>query len=148
MFTESDFLTFVGPDTAFGIFGALAGPLLLNNSDGPYRVLARTPLVILYNWANVLIFDLANQRTPQSAEEDRINKPHRPLPSGRMTDVQARRLLLVSLPTVLVVNYLLGPWKETAILFTLTWMYNDLGGGDEGIDLRLPRNKPGRRSLC
>ncbi|KAI1182699.1 UbiA prenyltransferase family-domain-containing protein [Nemania serpens] len=136
LFTESDFLTFVGPDTAFGIFGALAGPLLLNNSDGPYRVLARTPLVILYNWANVLIFDLANQRTPQSAEEDRINKPHRPLPSGRMTDVQARRLLLVSLPTVLVVNYLLGPWKETAILFTLTWMYNDLGGGDEDFIVR------------
>lgn len=28
-------------------------------------------------------------------------------------------------------NYLLGAWEETALLFTLTWMYNDLGGGNQ-----------------
>ncbi|KAI3324026.1 UbiA prenyltransferase family-domain-containing protein [Xylariaceae sp. AK1471] len=136
LFTESDFFTFVGPDSAFGIFGALAGSLLLNNGDHPYKVLARAPLVVLYNWGNLLIFDLANQRSPESAEEDRINKPHRPLPSERMTSLQARRLLLVALPVVLTINYLLGPWKETALLFTLTWMYNDLGGGDEDFLVR------------
>ncbi|KAI3343376.1 UbiA prenyltransferase family-domain-containing protein [Ustulina deusta] len=136
LFTESDFFTFVGPDSAFGIFGALAGPLLLNNGDEPLKVIARAPLVVLYNWGNLLIFDLANQRTPESAEEDRINKPHRPLPTGRMTPLQARRLLLASLPVVLTINYFLGPWIETALLFTLTWMYNDLGGGDEDFVIR------------
>ncbi len=103
-----------------------------DNGDEPLKVIARAPLVVLYNWGNLLIFDLANQRTPESAEEDRINKPHRPLPTGRMTPLQARRLLLASLPVVLTINYFLGPWIETALLFTLTWMYNDLGGGDEG----------------
>lgn len=126
------FFTFVGPDSAFGIFGALAGPLLLDNADKPLNVLARVPLVVLFNWSNLLIFDLANQRLPESVEEDRFNKPHRPLPLGRMTPLSARRLLLASLPVVFVINYLVGPWVETSILFTLTWMYNDLGGGDEG----------------
>ncbi|KAK2756654.1 hypothetical protein FQN54_005099 [Arachnomyces sp. PD_36] len=136
LFTESDFFTFVGPDSAFGIFGALAGPLLLNNADQPLEVLARAPLVVIFNWSNLLIFDLANQRRPESVEEDRINKPHRPLPSGRMTPLGARRLLLVSLPVVFVINYFIGPWIETSLLFALTWMYNDLGGGDEDFIIR------------
>ncbi|KAI0816310.1 UbiA prenyltransferase family-domain-containing protein [Xylaria sp. FL0064] len=136
LFTESDLFTFVGPNSAFGIFGALAGPLLLNDGDQPLKVIARAPLVFLYNWGNLLIFDLANQRNPESVEEDRINKPHRPLSTGRVTPIQARRLLLASLPTVLAVNYFLGPWIETALLFTLTWMYNDLGGGDEDFIIR------------
>ncbi|KAI1281341.1 UbiA prenyltransferase family [Xylaria sp. FL0933] len=136
LFTESDLFTFVGPNSAFGIFGALAGPLLLNDGDQPPKVIARAPLVFLYNWGNLLIFDLANQRNPESVEEDRINKPHRPIPTGRVTPLQARRLLLASLPTVLAVNYFLGPWIETALLFTLTWMYNDLGGGDEDFIIR------------
>ncbi|KAI1312190.1 UbiA prenyltransferase family-domain-containing protein [Xylaria venustula] len=136
LLTESDCLTFVIPDTLFGIFGALAGPLLLDNGDGPFKVLARTPLVVLYNWGNLLVFDLANQRMPESIEEDRINKPHRPIPTGRMTPLQARRLLLASLPIVLTVNYFLGPWIETALLYTLTYMYNDLGGGDEDFIVR------------
>ncbi|KAM7199175.1 UbiA prenyltransferase [Rhypophila sp. PSN 637] len=136
LFTESDFFTFVGPDSAFGIFGALAGPLLLDNPDPPLKVLARAPAVILFNWSNLLIFDLANQRLPESVEEDRINKPHRPLPSGRWTPTSCRRLLLVSLPAVFIINYLLGPWVQTSLLFTLTWMYNDLGGGDEDFIVR------------
>ncbi|KAI0434088.1 UbiA prenyltransferase family [Xylaria sp. FL1042] len=136
LFTESDFFTFVGPNSAFGIFGALAGPLLLSNGDQPPKVIARAPLVVLYNWGNLLVFDLANQRMPESVEEDRFNKPHRPLPTGRVTPLQARRLLLASLPTILTVNYLIGPWIETALLFTLTWMYNDLGGGDEDFIIR------------
>lgn len=138
LFTESDFFTFVGPDSAFGIFGALAGPLLLNNTDSALNVLARAPLVVIFNWSNLLIFDLANQRLPESVEEDRINKPHRPLPSGRMTPRSARRLLLASLPTVFIMSYFLGPWVETSLLFALTWMYNDLGGGDEGKWFPLP----------
>ncbi|KAJ5737964.1 UbiA prenyltransferase family [Penicillium malachiteum] len=112
LFTESDFFTFISPVSAFGILGALSGPLLLQNAYEPSRMLRRAPLVLIYNWSNSFIFALANQRLPESVEEDRLNKPRRPLPSGRMTP--------------------LGPWDETSLLFTLNWMYNDLGGGDEG----------------
>lgn len=49
---------------------------------------------------------------------------------------QARRLLLLCLPVFLALNYCLGAWEETALLFSLTWMYNDLGGGDEDFVTR------------
>lgn len=137
LFTESDFATFVGPNTLFGIAAALSGPLLAGNaSPNPLKVLGRLPLVILWNWLNLLIFDLANQRHPESLVEDAINKPWRPLPSSRITAGQTRRLLLIALPIALTVNYFLGAWEETALLFTLTWIYNDLGGGDDNWIVR------------
>lgn len=137
LFTESDFATFVIPDTVFGVFGALAGPLLTRNENPDLIViLARVPLVLLYNWANLLIFDLANQRLPEAVKEDAWNNPWRPLPSGRISAPQTRRLLLASLPVVLIINWSLGAWEETALLFMLTWMYNDLKGGEEDFVIR------------
>lgn len=137
LFTESNFATFVIPDTVFGVFGALAGPLLTTN-EAPdlLAILARAPSVLLYNWTNLLVFDLANQRLPESVEEDMWNKPWRPLPSGRITMPQTRRLLLASLPVVLAINWALGAWEETALLIAFTWMYNDLKGGDEDFVVR------------
>ena len=137
LFTESDFATFVVPDTAFGIFGAMAGPLLTTNSSPHVEsILSRLPQVLLFNWANLLIFDLANQRHPSAVVEDALNKPWRPLPTGRITVSETRRLLLFSLPVVLAVNWSLGAWEETIFLFALTWMYNDLEGGDQDFVTR------------
>ncbi|KAK0516270.1 hypothetical protein JMJ35_000873 [Cladonia borealis] len=137
LFTESDFATFVIPDTAFGIFGALAGPLLTTNSSPhPGIILSRLPQVLLFNWANLLIFDLANQSHPTAVIEDALNKPWRPLPTGRITVTETRRLLLFALPVVLVVNWILGAWEETILLFALNWMYNDLEGGDQDFVTR------------
>ncbi|TVY15570.1 Fumagillin beta-trans-bergamotene synthase [Lachnellula arida] len=137
LLTVSDIGTFVVPGTAFGMFGALAGPLL-TTSDSPdlFEILGRLPLVFLWNFAYLCIFTLANQRLPESVLEDSLNKPWRPLPSGRLTIIGTRRILLAALPVVLTINYLLGAWEETALLFCLTWMYNDLKGGDEDFILR------------
>ncbi|KAK7917500.1 digeranylgeranylglyceryl phosphate synthase protein [Apiospora marii] len=133
LITQDDFGTFVGPNTAFGIFGALAGPLFLVQPLPASAVLLRLPAVILFNWSNLLVFDLANQRLPESALEDAANKPWRPVPSGLLTSDQLRRAMLVLLPLVLGLNHVLfDTGTETALLFALTWMYNDLGGGDDG----------------
>ena len=137
LFTESDFATFVIPDTVFGIFGALAGPLLTTNGSPTLaHIVSRLPQVLIFNWANLLIFDLANQRHPTAVVEDKMNKPWRPLPTGRISVTQTRQLLLVSVPVVLLVNWLLGAWEETVLLFVLTWMYNDLEGGDQDFVTR------------
>jgi len=61
-FTESNFITFVLPNTAFGILSALAGQKLLQMNAGASQltsaaILRRTPLAIAFNWANVLVFD-------------------------------------------------------------------------------------------
>lgn len=137
LFSKSDITTFVVPDTAFGVLGALSGPLLTTNSSPDVlQILARLPLVAFFIWINVLVFELANQRLPEAIVEDSYNKPWRPLPNGLITAVQTRRLLLGVLSLILGISYFLSVWKETSILFTLTWMYNDLKGGDEDFIVR------------
>jgi 4-hydroxybenzoate polyprenyltransferase len=88
-------------------------------------------MVVAFNWANVLIFDLANQRSPESVQEDLINKPWRPIPAGKITAEQTRRAMLFSIPIVLGLNYLMGVWREGLFIHIMVWMYNDLRGGDE-----------------
>lgn len=137
LFSCSDISTFVVPDTAFGILGAISGKLLTTNpSPDIIHILLRIPKVAFYIWINVLVFELANQRLPEAVIEDKLNKPWRPLPNGRITPVQARRFLLSVLPLFLLISYWMGVWKETSILFILTYMYNDLKGGDENFIVR------------
>ncbi|KAF7531606.1 hypothetical protein G7054_g8693 [Neopestalotiopsis clavispora] len=134
-FIESDFLTFAVPNTAFGIFGAFAPALLMDEaSSSTFTIklaMQRLPLVLAYNVGNLLVFDLANQRSPASVVEDRINKSWRPIPQGKITTDQTRLLMLVVIPSVLLVNYILGAWQHGVFILVLTWMYNDLQGGDE-----------------
>lgn len=135
--TRSDIKSVVIPQTAFGIFAALSGPVLTTNpSPQLLTILCRLPLVIVWNWTNVVIFDLANQRLPGSVIEDSINKPWRPLPSGRLSMVQAKRLLLAALPIAFFISCYLGGMEQTVAHMALTWMYNDLGGADENYFVR------------
>ena len=84
----------------------------------------------------MLIFDLANQRLPNSIIEDSVNKAWRPIPAGRLSAAQARRLLLGNIPIVFFVTFYIGGMEETVAMFVLTWMYNDLGGADESYVVR------------
>jgi hypothetical protein len=144
-FTESNFSTFVIPNTSFGVLGALAGAALIEESATPVlEILQRLPLVVLLNWYSVLIFDLVNQRSPESIQEDIENQPWRPLPSGKVTVEQTWRAMLIAIPTVLACNYSIGAWEEGVFILILTWLYNDLGGGD---DLVRPRHRRGIRIL-
>ena len=137
LFTLSDIKTFVIPETAFGILSALSGPAVTtvpNPRLGP--ILARVAHTVTWTWLNTLLFTLANQRLPASIVEDKLNKPSRPLPAGRITSTQTRRLLMVSIPAVVLVTIFLGGQEETLILIALTWIYNDLGGADENYLVR------------
>ncbi|KAK2745696.1 hypothetical protein FQN57_003593 [Myotisia sp. PD_48] len=133
LFTESNFPTFVIPNSAFGVLSALSGSFLTTKETPFSHVLLRLPLVVLFNWSNVYIFDLANQRSPESVKEDIVNKPWRPLPTGKISPEQTRRLMLISIPAVLALSYSFGVWQESALILILTWLYNDLKGGDELI---------------
>ena len=135
--TRNDLKSIVFPETAFGICSALSGPILTSNqSPDAISILKRIPLVILWNWINVLIFDLANQRLPNSIIEDSVNKAWRPIPSGRLTACQARRLLLAVLPIGVLATSYIGGMEETIVMNTLVYMYNDLGGADENFVVR------------
>ena len=137
LFTRNDLKSIVFPESAFGIFSALSGPVLTTNaSPRLWPTLSRVPLVLLWCWINVIIFDVANQRLPTSVIEDSVNKPWRPLPSGRLTLSQARRFLLLILPIGFFATMYLGGLEETVAMMVLTWMYNDLGGADESYIVR------------
>lgn len=41
--------------------------------------------------------------------------------------------MLFIVPAVLALDYALGPWKQGVFITVLTWLYNDLGGGDEAF---------------
>ncbi|KAF2237154.1 hypothetical protein EV356DRAFT_574332 [Viridothelium virens] len=132
LFTKADLPSIIIPCTMFGVFSALSGLQLTSHANPSFTdVLARAPLALLYNWSNMLVWTLANQRLPESIKEDSVNKPWRAIASGKVTPDQARRAMLVLVPTVLVLNMLMGVGWETALVVILNWLYNDLGGGDE-----------------
>lgn len=140
LFTFSDFKTVLLPSTGFAILAALSGPTLTTNSSPPpvVALLTRLPLVICWTWLTLLLVDISNQRQPKSIPEDRLNKPWRPVAAGRLSVVDARRLLFVAIPTVLVITRL---WFAESFALTVTfiigsYMYNDLGGADESSFIR------------
>ena len=104
-----------------------------NKSPNLLSTVSRIPHVILWTWLNTLLFTLSNQRLPDAVKEDAINKPFRPLPSGRITTPGATRLLLLGIPLVSLLSIYLGAAQETVLLTCLNWMYNELGGSDDYI---------------
>jgi 4-hydroxybenzoate polyprenyltransferase len=130
------------PVTCIGLVGALTNsysrssfPLqVLENID---CILLRIPHTFFWVYFNVLLFSISNQRSIQSIIEDRINKPWRPLPAGRIDSASARRLLVLLIPALLLLShYILGAVEETMQCLLLTWIYNDLGGSDEHFIIR------------
>ncbi|KAE8147339.1 UbiA prenyltransferase family-domain-containing protein [Aspergillus avenaceus] len=137
LFSRNDFKIILLPQTAVGVFQALAGNVVTtNNTPHPAMILARVPLVAFWNWINLLIFNLANQRLPSSIVEDSIIKPWRPVVSGRVSEHEARWLLLLLLPLTICLSYCLNTSYEAMAMIAMVWMYNDLGGADENHGFR------------
>ena len=127
------------PVTALALFSALTGPSLTTSvyADN-WNIAQALPRSFFWTWANVLVFSINNQSTNTDAVlEDSINKPWRPIPAGRISMIQARRLLLGFVPAVYLLSVLwLGAAEETLMCYGLTWLYNDLGGANEHFLLR------------
>ena len=148
LLTVSDIDTFVIPEIAFGLFGALSGPVMTTNRKADLVTIgSRIPHTVLWSWLNIVMFTLSNQRLPDSVKEDAINKPWRPIPAGRITGSQATQLLLFGIPIVFFASFYLGGFEETLLIACLTWMYNDLGGSEDYI-LRSPLLAAGYACWC
>jgi len=85
-FTKSDYKTVIFPTLCYGI---LAAPTM-------NAALARLPSLTAWTWLFLLQFCAANQMYSQ--EEDAINKPYRPIPSG-----------LISVQGTVVLRWILIP---------------------------------------
>lgn len=96
----------------------------------------RLPLTVLWLFINCLIFDIANQSQADSVLEDSINKPWRPIPSGRITAAKARSWLLGTIFLSMALSYWLDALSPMTMLNVLFWMYNDLEGSSGDAFLR------------
>jgi 4-hydroxybenzoate polyprenyltransferase len=134
LFTASDVVSVLWPQVVFAI-SFVRNPSVNNGETlDSYNIILRLPYAIVWIWLQLLVLDLSNQRHVESVVEDTLNKPWRPIPSGRLTEQHARQLLLASIPVTYVLSqYTLGGTFETVALFVLNWIYNDLDASGNWI---------------
>jgi 4-hydroxybenzoate polyprenyltransferase len=134
LFTASDLVAVLWPQTIFAVGLAMTPALNAGVPLAFQNILVRLPSAILWIWLQLLVLDVSNQRRPDSVAEDLLNKPWRPIPSGRLKRQHATQLLLCSIPVSYALShYVLGGATENAILFVLNWIYNDLDAAENWI---------------
>ncbi|KAF3769492.1 hypothetical protein M406DRAFT_335375 [Cryphonectria parasitica EP155] len=116
------------------LFGALNASVASAFAMGPslslQQILASAPSMLLWSWSHLFLFNLHNQRHASSIAEDAINKPWRPLPSGRLTSQQATWMMYCMYPVVFLVSLNAGGLVPCLVETTLCLWYNELGGSN------------------
>ncbi|KAF1921298.1 hypothetical protein BDU57DRAFT_510037 [Ampelomyces quisqualis] len=139
LFPYSQLVDTILPCTTFAVCGCLSSRVLnLPAMAFPdsftelfeSEILWRTVSAILWIWLVMLQFTLHNQRRPESIIEDSLNKPWRPLPSGRISIKGVNFLLLVTYLAASVLSFQLGVMAHFIVFTALVIWYNDLGGSD------------------
>ncbi|KAF9468327.1 UbiA prenyltransferase family [Collybia nuda] len=115
LFTKSDIKTTLIP---VGMFAIASAPLYSLN---------KLPGTLFWIWIHLLQFDTSNQIV--GAEEDRTNKPDRPVPSERLTIINAIALRWALIPACLIYSALYSREVVHAsiALIVLTTIYNEFG---------------------
>lgn len=130
LFTKSDFKTVVLPQSAFAL--AAANSQIHTNNETRGTLIWRLPSMVLWIWIHLLIENISNQRLPGSVLEDTVNKPWRPIPSGRLTPQQARSILRTVVPVAMSISAYFGSLEASLALMVFIWLYNDLDGSNAG----------------
>ncbi|KAI1384891.1 UbiA prenyltransferase family-domain-containing protein [Hypoxylon trugodes] len=151
LFTYSDMKTIVFPQSIFGVMTAYAASVLdqPTASHGALSwVLVRYPLALFWTWSNLLPFDIFNQLSEDAIEEDRINKPWRPLPSGIVDRERATTLMLRHYIFAIIVSSSIGGLHQSLFLVLLGTWYNAGGGADRSFVIRNLINAAGILSFA
>ena len=142
LFTVNDLKTMVFPSTAFAFANC-------GHMEATSEFLSRLPHVLFWTWVNLLAFAVNNQRNPSAITEDRLNKPWRPIPSGRLSADNARKLGIFAYVLAQVASLLAGGGiVQSTLLSVLGYVYNELGGGDSGYVVRNTLNAAGFTSFA
>ena len=129
LFTLSDFKTIVFPSLIFALFSAFH----FKPDIGLREMLLSTPKTTFWIWMNLLAFCIHNQSSPSAIEEDRRNKPWRPLPSGRLDLQRSHVLQRFVYFGVIILAAFLGGFRQTVFLVFLNLCYNQWGGADASV---------------
>lgn len=131
LFFYSDITTVMVPCMTFGILGSLTNSALTAESPSLSTLFYTCPQALAWLWGVLMVFDINNQNSPESIEEDRINKPSRPIASGRISPTAASYLLQAMIALTLLISYSTGVVPETLALFVLYWLYDNQGGNED-----------------
>ncbi|KJA22868.1 hypothetical protein HYPSUDRAFT_138699 [Hypholoma sublateritium FD-334 SS-4] len=115
LFTWTDYKTIFLPITIFAI------------TTSPYHSSVHLLQACLWTWIHGLLCNVSNQ--VMSRDEDTINHPWRPLPAGRVTQLQALQLrwFMVALCILWSTTYGKELTPITLSLITLTFLYDEVG---------------------
>lgn len=130
LFTRSDLKTIVIPQSIFGILGGLPQSRLTQGDRTSSEVLWRAPLVAFWVWIILCPFNIDNQRSPASIEQDKINRPWRPIPAKRLTPKHALGLQLFFHTVALLYSCGVGGIYQWVSGIILGWLYNVVGLAD------------------
>jgi 4-hydroxybenzoate polyprenyltransferase len=145
LFTKGDFKSVVGPQGIFAISVAFSGTMLKSSVTpmATAQMAMRVPLMLFWLWLHLLVEDITNQRLPSSIAEDSINKPWRPLPSGRISTQESQRLLRTLVPLTAIFSNWMGSFAPSVTFMMLVWLYNDLDCANAGPLIRNLTNAAG-----
>jgi hypothetical protein len=117
------------PNTPSSDIGYIAYHRFLSFLDVPWaNMLKGFSLSAVWVFMVSLGFSISNQRQPVSVQEDTLNKPWRPLPSHRITFLQASKLLSITTTIGLLFSSVFGGLGPYLIQLAASYYYNDLGG--------------------
>lgn len=128
LITQSNIKAFVLPMLSFAMLGVASGRVTTNANPTWEQLALATPHAALYLWLFVLYFDCSNQKSPESVEEDRLNKPWRAIPCGRLTIQAAETWYLTAICLLVATTGLwLGGFPE-AMAFLVQVRIHDYTG--------------------
>jgi len=135
-FVAADIRTLATPMLLVGVLSASSGNLLTTAPVPVTTILSNIPITCFWILLNILVISISNQRLPAGILEDKINKPWRPIASGRIGVEQASKLLFASVVLLLGFGYYCNVLNETMGCLIANWVYNDLEGGDGNFVIR------------
>jgi len=134
-FNYSDIKTIVIPKTLFAPIVLLSNPRPTASSaqNSPVLLIRCICSGLVWTWLNLLPLSMSNQYRQDDLDEDRQNKPWRPIPAGRMTMAQTKYLMLACYTTALLASVSLGGLREYCALIFEGWIYNEIGAVDDSF---------------
>ncbi|KAI0376538.1 UbiA prenyltransferase family [Hypomontagnella monticulosa] len=123
-------LTLIG--IIFAILNASVAPIIAMGPQLPFRqILATIPSQVLWSCSNLFLFNLHNQR--HGIAEDTLNKPWRPLPSGRLTPEEATLIMYFMYPVTIIIALKCGGLAPCLLEMVFCLWHNEWGGGENAI---------------
>ncbi|KAI1084373.1 UbiA prenyltransferase family-domain-containing protein [Whalleya microplaca] len=113
----------------FAALNASVAPLFsMGPALSPAQMIAALPPVLLWSWSNLFLFDLHNQR--RGVGEDALNKPWRPLPSGRLSLEQATLVIYCMYLITFIITVKCGGLVPCLLESVFCLWYNEWAGSD------------------